>query len=285
MKIANGNAGMTRIVTAVIGIACVVPIVIMGGTWFNSVVVLLAFAGLRELVVAARRSSSPIMPEAAYPALAWVLAWLWRSADAHVWRGDADALRALLLITASLFFVPVGLMIRALWRFNSAKPASIASVGLTYLAVNYCGLFTFLILLRALPTHGANLFWMLLLGVWVGDTLAYFGGKKFGKHKLTTLSPGKTREGAIIGAVTSFAVAFAIAIISSWQIGDAVVLAAIIALFAPVGDLAESLWKREFEVKDMGATLPGHGGVLDRCDSLLFTALPVYFYAVLRIIA
>lgn len=285
MKLPSEKAGLTRVLTALVGVACVIPIVMLGGGWFNSLVALLAFAGLRELVVAARRSVAPIMPEAAYPALAWTLAWLWQSTHADLWNSEAVDSRVLRLITGALLLVPIALLARAVWRFGTRKPASLASVGLTHLAVSYCGLFAFLMLLRALPTHGMTLFWMLLLGVWAGDTLAYYGGKMFGRAKLTSLSPGKTRIGLVIGIVAAFIVAFAIAMSARWNLGDKIALAAIIACCAPLGDLAESLWKRELEVKDMGKSLPGHGGVLDRCDSLLFAALPVYFYALWRIIA
>lgn len=294
MKSPADKSGMTRVVTALIGVACILPIVIQGGAWFNALIALLAFAALRELVVAARRSAAPIMPEAAYPALAWVLVWLWQStglwsaqpgaAPGTVLTSDpATALLNLALVIAALFLVPVALLARAVWRFGKARPASLASVGLTHLAISYCGLFAFLMLLRAVPLHGPRLFWMLLLGVWAGDTLAYYGGKMVGKVRLTPLSPGKTREGALIGFAASFVVALAIASSGPWMLVDKVAFALLIALFAPLGDLAESLWKRELEVKDMGNSLPGHGGVLDRCDSLLFAVVPVFFYAILRL--
>jgi phosphatidate cytidylyltransferase len=284
MKFSPKNAGTMRVWTALLGIACVVPIVLRGGAWFNALVVLLAFAGLRELIVAARRSAAPVMPEVAYPALAWLITWLWQGTNPNLWAGDRASFQSLLLMTASLFMVPLALLVRAVWRFGGRKPASLASVGLTQLAVSYCALFAFLMLLRALPTHGRALFFMLLLGVWAGDTLAYYGGKMFGRRPLTALSPNKTREGALVGILAAVVVALAVAFNQPWQLADKIVLAVLIAVFAPLGDLAESLWKRELEIKDLGKTLPGHGGILDRCDSLLFAALPVYFFAIWRMI-
>ncbi|HEX8552047.1 MAG TPA: phosphatidate cytidylyltransferase [Abditibacteriaceae bacterium] len=280
-----GDAKIARVLTAIVGMALVVPVVWIGGTAFNALASLLAVAGLRELVVAARRSASPLVPEVVYPALGLLLVAHWQSSRA--WGGDSVAQHTLMLIAASNFLIPMALLGRAVWKFGSKRPISLASVALSHLAVNYCGLFAFIMLLRGLPNdYGMRLFWLVLLGVWAGDTLAYYGGKLFGRHKLTPLSPGKTREGALCGIAATLVVCLCIA--WAWplpfQWWDKIAVAALVALFAPLGDLAESLLKRELDVKDLGRALPGHGGILDRCDSLLFAALPVYFYALWRIL-
>jgi phosphatidate cytidylyltransferase len=119
--------------------------------------------------------------------------------------------------------------------------------------------------------------------IWICDTAAYFGGKLLGKHKLApTISPNKTVEGFIFGLAGSIVFS-----IIWWKAGliefDVAIMLSIAAgLFGQVGDLAESALKREAKVKDSSALLPGHGGILDRFDSLLFTAPVMAMYLVVR---
>jgi phosphatidate cytidylyltransferase len=117
--------------------------------------------------------------------------------------------------------------------------------------------------------------------IWTCDSVAYFVGRKFGKHKLfERVSPNKTWEGAIggfIGAVTAFLIAGAIAL-PYMSLGNALICGCIIGVFGQLGDLVESLLKRDANVKDSSSLVPGHGGVLDRFDSLLFVAPLIFFY-------
>jgi len=120
---------------------------------------------------------------------------------------------------------------------------------------------------------------------WINDTFAYFGGRSLGKHKLIPrVSPGKTVEGTIAGLTGSIvtAVLYAKLVFTDWlglpmNVAVAAFGGVLIAVAAVVGDLAESLLKREAGVKDSGRLLPGHGGVLDRFDALYFT-LPVAYW-------
>lgn len=125
---------------------------------------------------------------------------------------------------------------------------------------------------------GWVLFFVMLL-VWCADSGAYFSGRAFGKHKmLPAVSPKKTLEGLAGGLMLSVLVAAGVVLGRhlSWQDGLAVIGSALIAVLASVlGDLTESLFKREAGIKDSGSLLPGHGGVLDRIDSLT-AALPVF---------
>jgi phosphatidate cytidylyltransferase len=128
---------------------------------------------------------------------------------------------------------------------------------------------------------GASLVAYPLAIVWVGDTLAYFCGRRWGRHKLSPISPKKSVEGAVAGFVGSVAAGALVGwlVFDLWLgvpigVGVAALGGALIAPIAQAGDLAESLFKREAGVKDSGNILPGHGGVLDRFDAL-FYALPV----------
>ena len=120
--------------------------------------------------------------------------------------------------------------------------------------------------------------------IWASDTFAYLGGSLFGKHKLAEeISPGKTWEGFAISCVFTVALAVGMSFIpyfdeaglSRW---NWVEFACIVEVFGLCGDLMESLFKRRAGVKDSGNIIPGHGGILDRLDSILFAAIPLYFF-------
>jgi phosphatidate cytidylyltransferase len=142
---------------------------------------------------------------------------------------------------------------------------------------------TFLFSLIGLLTELSNYkFWIFLtLGAThLGDTGAYIFGKLFGKHKLApTLSPGKTIEGVFGAVIFGMGAAYVVKMIfyPSFHPILILVLGGLVAIVGVIGDLSESLLKRGFGVKDMGNMVPGHGGILDRMDSLMFTAPIVYF--------
>lgn len=135
--------------------------------------------------------------------------------------------------------------------------------------------------LRALDTVG--IWWMVLalMGTWICDTGAYLVGIKFGRHKLApALSPKKSWEGAVGGLVASVAfVAPYATLVLALPWGKGILLGVLLVIAATVGDLAESAIKRQFGVKDSGNLIPGHGGMLDRIDSLLFVVPLVYYWA------
>ena len=123
--------------------------------------------------------------------------------------------------------------------------------------------------------------WICLIVVlinWLSDMGSYFGGLCCGKrHIFPRLSPGKTLEGFIVGFLASLVFGFLLGIWSGLGILSSFLLALTIAIFAPLGDLAESALKRELGIKDFSSILPGHGGILDRFDSLLFSSFVSYW--------
>jgi phosphatidate cytidylyltransferase len=120
--------------------------------------------------------------------------------------------------------------------------------------------------------------------IWANDTGAYLIGSKFGKHKLfERISPGKTWEGSFGGAFFAVLIAFIISIyFKDIELMDWMIISSIVIVFGTLGDLVKSLLKRSIGVKDSGTILPGHGGILDRFDSIIMASPFVLLYIVLR---
>ena len=169
--------------------------------------------------------------------------------------------------------------------FSDARPSATAAMSLTLLGVVWVGggLASF-ILLRDIPEHGRLVVFTALIAVFADDTAAYFVGRTIGRHKMApTISPGKSWEGFVGGTIAAMAVAF-FAMYDQGFLTDfeAVALGAAIAVSSTLGDLFESAIKRDLGVKDSGRLLAGHGGVLDRIDSILWAG-PAAFYVVLAL--
>jgi phosphatidate cytidylyltransferase len=153
------------------------------------------------------------------------------------------------------------------------------AIGGTLLGVYWVGLaFAHVELLRQLP-HGDSVLLDVLVGTFVGDTAAYAGGRLFGRRQLApSISPGKTFEGLVCGILGAVIAVFIAGLYQTWLTqGDALLLGVAVALLAPLGDLFESLVKRDAGVKDAGTLFGAHGGALDRLDAALFTVV-VGFY-------
>jgi phosphatidate cytidylyltransferase len=141
--------------------------------------------------------------------------------------------------------------------------------------------FAHAVLLRELPLHGGALLIDVLVGTFLTDTFAYFGGRLFGRHPLAPqLSPNKTLEGLVIGVAGGTMAFWFAGLYQDWLSGlDALIIGFCVALVAPIGDLFESMVKRDLGVKDTGRIFGPHGGLLDRIDALLFTIVVGYYLA------
>jgi phosphatidate cytidylyltransferase len=178
---------------------------------------------------------------------------------------------ALLAIPASYVFMQGSL--------DDALPSSAIAV----MATLYIGMLGgSMIRLRGdFPGDGPKLIFFLLLVVWLGDAGAYYIGKTFGRHQLSPrISPKKTVEGLIGGILTSVITAVVIhfTFFPNFPLLHAIIAGVILSFSGVIGDLAESMWKRSADVKDSGTLIPGHGGFLDRFDSIFFTAPILYTY-------
>ncbi len=180
--------------------------------------------------------------------------------------------------------IPVLLLIFIAELFRK-KENPFANLAFTFLGIFYVA-FPFSLLNHILTLSGTYSYqvlfgcWFIL---WCNDSGAYLAGSAFGKNKLfPRVSPGKSWEGSIGGAIIAYIIAF---IISGWYTGisrtDWYVIAGILVVIGTLGDLVESLYKRSLGVKDSGTLLPGHGGILDRFDSLLMAIPFVFTYLVL----
>lgn len=182
------------------------------------------------------------------------------------------------LLLGSLFVFFLYGMLRKRDLRDSAFDVSFKVLGIVYIALPL----SYLAYVRGLP-NGEYWILFLLFVIWANDTCAYFTGKTFGKRKLLPeISPKKTVEGAIGGLLGGAVVA----LVFNWYLdtglgtAGAVGLSAAIGVIGMIGDLAESLLKRGAGVKDSGTILPGHGGMLDRIDSLLFPIPFLYYFLI-----
>lgn len=174
--------------------------------------------------------------------------------------------------------------------FRGRQPY-IANTATTALGFLYLGcLPSYIIMIRQIDTVGTGFIHleisngiiyllMFFLSVMLTDIGAFYIGKKFGKHKLSpVISPNKTVEGAIGGGVSALIVCLSIGLYTGLNIIHTIMIAILTTIFAQLGDLAESLIKRDAGVKDSGASIPGHGGFLDRTDGYIFASPAVFYY-------
>jgi phosphatidate cytidylyltransferase len=177
--------------------------------------------------------------------------------------------------------VPAGALLLALRRgrgSSAIRDAAWTVLGVGWIGGGGAGAVSIL----ALPRDGLRLLIGFMLVAAADDICAYFTGTTFGRHKLApTISPSKTWEGLLGGVAGALVVAAVLIPLGTHlNLGQALCIGAIVVVLAPLGDLVESLVKRELGIKDSGTLLPGHGGMLDRVDAILFCAPAIYLYLV-----
>jgi phosphatidate cytidylyltransferase len=251
-----------RVVSGIVLGALAIVVIAHGGLLFFFVALIVGVLGMNEFY-RLLRAYRPIAL-AGFVSLVMLCWAAWFRQPAYVFAVIAAAL----LLTALMGMA------------GGAKQGASVRVAVTMLGVVYLGLgLSHLLLLRRLP-HGNALLLTVVFGTWAGDTMAYFTGRFFGSTPLApNLSPKKTWEGLAggsLGTVLLCVIAGA-AYVPVLGAGRALVLGLVIALVGPVGDLFESLLKRDVGIKDAGRFMPGHGGVLDRFDALLFAGVAAYY--------
>lgn len=261
----------SRLATAAVGVPALLALLYLGPAW--GFYVLVAIAG----AVGAFELFAMTHPNDRVAQLVGVATCLGTSVCVYFRNDDARVLITVLLVA------PLLGMLTVLWRLGDIKTTALRVMAGSFGPLYVGGCLTTLALLRKDQAgfDGAG-YVVLALGLaWASDTGGYFAGKHLGKHKLyEAVSPKKTIEGSVGGLLGAVLVAVVAHFwfLKSLPLLHAIALGVVGAMLGQLGDLGESLLKRSTGVKDSGAILPGHGGILDRVDALMITATVVYLY-------
>ena len=262
-----------RILSALWGIPILIAVIWLGPPWFSLLVAIWGVLAVFEFYRLVSTKVSPLT----YFGLIWTLLFI---LSPHF---DYNYLTPV-LVTSIVMLPLIWLIIRP------HKEMAFIRWAWTIAGILYVGwLLSHLVALRSLE-DGRNWVFFTLFITFASDTGAFFIGRALGKHRLAPLvSPGKTWEGAIGGVITAVIASLLFTLptlftltnpgyISDFSCGQALFLGSVVSLFGQFGDLVESLFKRNMGVKESGRSIPGHGGFLDRIDSLIFTGAVVYYY-------
>jgi phosphatidate cytidylyltransferase len=254
-----------RVLVALPWIAFAIAIAIAGGLIFAAAMIAIGVVCLREYLAMTER-----LRPLAIPAYATVVALI---VAAHF----GSAFNVLYVLAAAfplMFFFGA----KARYRDGVTVSVSVTLLGIVWLGIPL----VHAVLLRDLPDHGAGLLVDVLVGTFVADTAAYATGRMFGSHRIApNISPKKTIEGLVGGFVIGTMAFWFAGLYQDWLSGvDALLIGAAVAAVAPLGDLFESLLKRDLGTKDTGTLFGPHGGILDRLDAVLFTVVVGYYLSV-----
>ncbi|MDH3943249.1 MAG: phosphatidate cytidylyltransferase [Anaerolineae bacterium] len=262
-----------RVMVAVILLPIGIAAIMAGGWWFTSLIGLLLGIAAYEYV---RLFQAGGYQPAGFLVVGGVLALV--------------AARELSAFRAQVWLLPLlvlAAMAAHLWKYERGRDESGTDLGITIAGIAYIGLLgAFFISLRALPEGE---WWILtvLPAVWLADSGAYFIGSAFGRHKMTPrLSPNKSWQGYFGGILTA-TLGTPLLVLLYYQLGlsregvitllGAALIGLVMGVIPTLGDLGESMIKRQMGVKDSGTILPGHGGIFDRIDSWLWAGVIGYF--------
>ena len=258
-----------RLRSGVVLVALTLLFVILGGNVLFAAVLGISLIGLMELYRMLKVNKTPLA-SLGFIATVGYYALLFFGKEEHT-----------VLLFIGVFFCMMMMYVLAFPRYT-AEQALMVFFGLFYVSM----MLSYIYRVR-MSADGALVVWLIFLGAWGSDTCAYCVGKLIGKHKLTPkLSPNKTIEGCIGGVVGAALLGCLYATIFKGQITDVAnpqlayaITCGVAAILSQFGDLTASALKRNYNIKDYGKLIPGHGGILDRFDSIIFTA-PLVFYLV-----
>ena len=254
-----------RVLVVLPWIAFAIAIIVAGGPVFSLAMIGLGVLAVREYAALTARYRPLVIP--AYVAVAALIAAAYFGTAFNV-----------LYVLAGSFPLLFAFAAKA-----DHREGATVSMGVTLLGVLWIGIpLAHAVFLRELPNHGAGLLVDVLVGTFVADTAAYATGRMFGTHKITpNLSPNKTLEGLIGGFLIGTMGFWFAGLYQDWLSGvDALLIGAAVAAVAPIGDLFESMIKRDLGTKDTGTLFGPHGGILDRLDAVFFTVVFGYYLAI-----
>jgi len=268
-----------RVITALGGIPLLIAIIWFGEPWFT---ILVAIWGLLAAFEFYRMVAASKVSPLTYFGLVWTLFFI-LSRDSNLLSllepyFNLNLLTPLLLTSAVILSL-IWLLLRR------QKEGAFVGWAWTIGGILYIGwLLSYFVVLRGLD-DGRNWVFLALFTTFASDTAAFFVGRALGKHRLAPrISPGKTWEGAVGGIIGAIIVSLLFTIstplhlpLIHWQ---AILLGLLVSVFGQLGDLVESLFKRNMGVKESSKLIPGHGGFLDRIDSVVFAGIVVYYYVI-----
>ena len=261
-----------RLASAAVGLPLLSLVIWLGSPWFSLVVAVVAAVGALEIChMARKRGHRPV----ALVAVVWALALV---TTAHILSEDLSNETTVQALVAIVVFSYLVWQVQHAWRRVGLRDWGITAGA----ALLMGGLLSYAPVLRGLD-QGRDWVVFLVIVTFAADTSAFVVGKSFGKRFLApTISPGKTWEGAAAGLLGAVVASAALASFFDLDAALAVVLVlgALMGVVGQLGDLAESWLKRAAGVKDSGWLIPGHGGVLDRLDSIVFTLVLVYHFVI-----
>lgn len=262
-----------RVVSAVILVLVMVVLLWWGEIPFTVGIALIVAGGLWELYSTfARHGYRPaaavsLVAGCGLPVVAYFIS-----------RSEEGELTPLAILLA--LYMPV-LLAWVLFGRHSESPTTDMAISLLGVVLVGFSLSHFVLMLRFDQVSWTAPFAVIVI-VWVYDAVAYFAGSAFGRHKMAPrISPGKSWEGTAAGTAGAFLAAYILQLTlrRDWlTVAVAMELAALASVFGPLGDFSESMVKRELGVKDMSSLIPGHGGIMDRFDSMFLTAVACYYF-------
>lgn len=259
----------TRLLSGILLVAIALATIVSGGYVLFFTLIAVSLIGMHELYKAMKVKDEEFNILEIVGYVGAILYYVAVFLDFERYGTLAVILALVLLMFVYVFLYP---------RFE-ANQVMAAFFGIVYVAV----MLSFIYLTRQLP-GGVYHVWLIFLCSWGCDTCAYCVGMLIGKHKMApVLSPKKSVEGAVGGVVGAALLGVVYAAVTRGPVVEYAVICAAGALISMVGDLAASAIKRNQGIKDYGKLIPGHGGILDRFDSVIFTAPVIYFLSILMI--
>jgi len=294
-----------RWITALVAVPLIIIMIYIGGVFFSILVAASASLLLWEVYMLGK--AKQLSPHT----ITGIVVVLIHAAITY-FGSQAMRLQGLglsLVTSAGLFiFFIIATMIGELWRKRTNPIVNVAFTvfGAAYIGIFFCCLISIRemyhyinilespsivpsllpdgINITSMPDWGGSFLTCLFFSIWACDSFAFFIGKKFGKAKLwARISPKKSWEGSIAGLVGAavFFIGLAHFLLPTFSLQNAIVISLIVGIVGPLGDLTESLFKRDAGIKDSSSILPGHGGMLDRFDSMLLIVPIIYIYLLL----